>query len=109
MNRFQEQYYEEFGYPEPNEVSLSAFVTASIEVRTVGDLRALVRYLDKVQVGDDVNVDTGGERVYVDLADTNGGAKAELIECGEHIVVRGADGELTGLKYDFLVTGHECG
>jgi hypothetical protein len=112
MNKYEEQYYEEFGYPKEEEqsgvVELHAYVTASIRIRSVGDLRALVKYLDEAAVEDGVNVDTGSDSIYIDLADTQTGAKASLIECGEHIPVKKADGTWERV-FDFLVTGHECG
>ena len=66
-----------------NEVEMSGFVSAHMKARTVGDLRAFVRWLDKYKVSDEKEIDWGSGYVYVEL--TSVAVPAEWIECGEHI------------------------
>ncbi len=66
-------------------IRITGFAMAIADVRTLGDLREFVRWLDKHGVPDDREVDAG-EVVYVTLHDTNeGDTEPEFIECGNHI------------------------
>ena len=80
-----------------SKIEMSGFVSAQMEARTVGDLRAFVRWLDKYKVSDSKEIDLGSGNVYVEL--TNVAAPAEWIECGEHIPPDTA--------YDLLISTHD--
>ena len=81
----------------PNEVEMSGFVSAQMKARTVKDLRAFVRWLDKYKVSDSKEIDWGSGYVYVEL--TSVAVPAEWIECGEHIPPDTA--------YDLLISTHD--
>ena len=81
----------------PNEVEMSGFVSAQMKARTVKDLRAFVRWLDKYKVSDNKEIDWGSGYVYVEL--TNVAVPAEWIECGEHVPPDTA--------YDLLISTHD--
>jgi len=80
-----------------NKVEMSGFITAQMKARTVKDLRAFVRWLDKYKVSDSKEIDLGSGNVYVEL--TNVAAPAEWTECGEHIPPDTA--------YDLLISTHD--
>jgi len=82
----------------PNEIEMSGFVTAQMKVRNVGDLRSLIRWLDKYKVSDRREVDWGSGNVYVELTGETP-TVAEWIECGEHIP--------PDVGYDLLISTHE--
>ena len=65
------------------EITMSGFVSAECEARTLGDLRALVKWCDKYRVADEVNLDWGLGRLFVDLSGKEP-ASASWIECGDH-------------------------
>ena len=65
-------------------IRITGFAMATADVRTLGDLREFVRWLDKHNVSDHREVEAG-EVMYVSLQDTTEGDTAEFIECGDHI------------------------
>ena len=81
----------------PNKVEMSGFVSAQMKARTVKDLRAFVRWLDKYKVSDSKEIDWGSGYVYVEL--TSVAVPAEWIECGEHVPPDTA--------YDLLISTHD--
>lgn len=87
------------------EVKFVGSVTASIEARTVGDLRALLAQLDAIGIENDRPIDWGNGFVFVEVADSASGDTVETIECGDHIPVTRGD-----VKYwspsDFLISTH---
>lgn len=66
-------------------VRLSGFVTAECDARNVGDLRELLKWCDKYDVGDDAGLDWGYGKVYVDVTGETA-VPASWIECGDHLV-----------------------
>jgi len=80
-----------------NKVEMSGFVSAQMKARTVKDLRAFVRWLDKYKVSDSKEIDWGSGCVYVEL--TSVAVPAEWIECGEHVPPDTA--------YDLLISTHD--
>ena len=78
------------------EIKMTGYATVTTEAYTVGELRELVKYLDKYHVSDDARLDWGSGRVYVELTES---AKVTWIECGDHR--RGDE------KYDVLIETHE--
>lgn len=81
-------------------ITMSGFVSAECEARTVADLRALVKWCDEYKVSDDCSLDWGMGKLYVELTGDNP-KPAEWIECGEHMYPT--------VKYDFLVNTHYHG
>ena len=65
-------------------IRITGFAMATADVRTLGDLREFVRWLDKHGVSDHREVEAG-EVMYVSLQDTTDGDTAKFIECGDHI------------------------
>jgi len=80
-----------------NEVEMNGFVSAQMKARTVKDLRAFVRWLDKYKVSDSKEIDLGSGNVYVEL--TSVAAPAEWIECREH--------NPPDTAYDLLISTHD--
>ena len=69
-----------------NEIKMSGFVSAECEARTLGDLRALVKWCDEYKVDDKAGLDWGGMgKLYVELTGDSA-VPAEWIECGDHLV-----------------------
>jgi len=62
---------------------MTGTVTASMEARTVEDLRTLVGWLNRYSVPNSTEIDWGSGMVYVEL--TYGAAPAQWIECGDHM------------------------
>lgn len=83
-----------------NKVSMSGFVSAECEARTLGDLRALVKWCDEYNVSDDAGLDWGMGKLYVELTGDKA-VPAEWIECGDHIY--------PVVKYDLLINTHYHG
>lgn len=81
-------------------ITMSGFVSAECEARTLGDLRALVKWCDKYEVSDDCPLDWGMGTLFVDLTGDKP-KPAEWIECGSHMYPT--------VKYDFLVNTHYHG
>jgi hypothetical protein len=79
------------------EIKLSAYASADMEARTVGDLRELLKWCDEHHVADSVCIDWGAGRVYLELTGP-GVVPAEWIECGDHIPPDAA--------YDILIDTH---
>ena len=65
-------------------IVMSGFVSAECEARTLGDLRALVRWCDEYRVSDEANLDWGMGKLFVDLTGKDTAA-ASWIECGDHL------------------------
>lgn len=66
-------------------IKISGFAMANADVRTLGDLREFVKWLDRHDVPDCREVDAG-EMVFVTLHDSaEGDPTVEFIECGNHI------------------------
>ena len=65
-------------------IKMSGFVSAECEARTLGDLRALVKWCDEYKVDDKAGLDWGAGKLYVELTGDNA-LPAEWIECGEHV------------------------
>ena len=80
------------------EINLSAFASADMEARTVGDLRELLKWCDEHHVPDAVGIDWGSGRVYLELTGP-GAVPAEWIECGDHIP--------PAVRFDIIVPTHE--
>ena len=68
-----------------NQIKMTGFVSAECEARTLGDLRALVKWCDKYRVGDEAPLDWGMGTLFVDLTGKQA-ASAAWIECGDHLV-----------------------
>lgn len=62
-------------------VRVEGFAHAVATVRTVGDLRELVTWLDAFGIDDAVEVEWGSGVVYVAIADNVAGS---MVECGDH-------------------------
>ena len=77
------------------EIKVSGFVTIEAPALNVGDLRELVKYLDKHGVPDETEIDSGYAKIFVDIKTGN----AMWIECGDHV----AD----DTTYDILLETHE--
>ena len=63
-------------------IEMSGYSTVRADVRTVQDLRDLLRFLDDNRVRRDVQLDWGEGYVYAFVVEN---AEAEFIQCGEHI------------------------
>lgn len=83
-----------------SEIKMSGFVSAECEARTLGDLRALLKWCDEYNVADDAGLDWGLGRVYVNLTGEDA-VLAEWIECGDHIP--------PVTKYDLIINTHYHG
>jgi hypothetical protein len=77
-------------------IEMSGYAYVRADVRTVEDLRTLLRFLDDNKVTDAAELDWGSEYVYVSVTED---AKAEFIECGEHIP--------PDLKFDVILNTHQ--
>lgn len=77
------------------EIKVSGFVTIEAPALNVGDLRKLVKYLDKHGVPSETEIDSGYTGIFIDMKTSN----AMWIECGEHM----AD----DTTYDILLETHE--
>lgn len=64
-------------------IEMTGYATMRADVRTVEDLRQLVKALDENKVRGDADVEWGSGHVYVGVAED---AKAIWIECGDHLV-----------------------
>ena len=82
-------------------VKLSGFATAECQVRTVDDLRDLVAWCEKHAVPGDSIVDTGSDRVFIEVLGKASSVPGVWIECGDHLV--------DDLKYDILLETHTHG
>ena len=82
------------------QIKMTGFVSAQCEARTVGDLRALVKWCDEYHVDDSTGLDWGMGSVYVELTGDKP-MPAEWIECGNHMP--------PNIKYDFLINTHYHG
>lgn len=65
-------------------IEIHGYASIKADVRTVGDLRELVKWLDKYQVDPSRQIESSGD-LWLVLADTNHGDTIEMIECGDHI------------------------
>ena len=63
-------------------IEMKGHAALRADVRTVDDLRQLVKALDESKVRGDVEAVWGEEYVYINVVDT---AKATWIECGDHL------------------------
>ena len=81
-------------------IEIHGYASIKADVRTVGDLRELVRWLDKyhVDAGKEVEYD---QVIWIPLADTHMGDSAEMISCGDHIPPADA--------YDVILNTHGHG
>ena len=77
-----------------NDIEINGWATVSAPVRSVGDLRMLMGFLDEHGVSEEAEIDWGTGKVHVDIANLTG----EFIECGEHIPPES--------KYDVLLVMH---
>ena len=68
----------------PSRIVMSGFVSAECEARTLGDLRALVKWCDEYAVEDNCGLDWGMGKVHVELTGDKA-VPADWIECGDHI------------------------
>lgn len=82
------------------QITMSGFVSAECEARTLGDLRALVKWCDEYQVDDRAGLDWGMGKLYVELTGDQA-VPAEWIECGDHIP--------PNMKYDLIIETHHHG
>jgi hypothetical protein len=80
------------------DITIAAYATAKASVRTVGDLRDLIGWLDKYRVPNDTQLDWDRGAVYVMLTNDKE-TSAAWIECGDHLV-----GEEL---YDLLLETHQ--
>lgn len=80
------------------DVEMTGFVTGKAQVRTVKDLRDLVKWCDKYQVRGESEIDWGSGCVYLDLHGSASVAPATWIECGDHLV--------DDIHFDILVETH---
>lgn len=78
-------------------IEIHGFASIKAEVRTVGDLRELVKWLDKYHVNSDRDIEYD-THLWIPLADTHLGDKAEMISCGDHIPPDDA--------YDVIINTH---
>ena len=78
-------------------VEIHGYASIKADVRTVGDLRELVKWMDKFGVDGARQVEVDRD-VWTVLADTNDGDTAEMIECGDHIPPNS--------RYDVLINTH---
>lgn len=62
-------------------MEIHGYAYTSSEVRTVNDLRDLVRFLDDYRIDGDIEVEIDRGKAFVNIA--NG--KAEMISCGDHV------------------------
>ena len=83
-----------------SEIKMSGFVSAQCEARTLGDLRALLKWCDEYNVDDSAGLDWGMGKVYVELTGDDA-VPAEWIECGNHIP--------PNIKYDLIIDTHYHG
>lgn len=77
-------------------IEMTGYAAMRADVRTVDDIRRLVKTLDENKVRGDANVDWGSGHVYVGVAED---AKVTWIECGDHL----AGDE----QWDLLIETHE--
>lgn len=77
------------------EVKLTGFATIEAPAMTVGDLRELVKYLDKYRVSSDATIDGGYQTMFIEIPTHN----VMWIECGDHM----ANEE----TYDILIDAHK--
>lgn len=76
------------------EPRIDGYAHLSMTVRTVIDLRDLVKVLDKHCVADHVDVEFDRDKVFITLAEGEG----EFIQCGDHVPPDDA--------YDVLLNTH---
>lgn len=79
-------------------IEIHGYASVKADVRTVGDLRELVKWLDRYLVESEKEVDAQGH-LWLTLADTNDGATAEMIECGDHVP--------PAVRYDVVINTHD--
>jgi len=82
------------------EIKVTGSVTIDAAVRTVGDLRELVTYLDKYGVPDAALVDWGVGSIYI-LPLGEDFVQAYPIECGDHKPWAG------DAAFDWLIESHQ--
>lgn len=75
-------------------IEIRGFATASTWLEDVGDMRALVKWLDEHGVDDSIGLDFDAKRVWVELAD----GKGDMISCGDHVPPED--------KYDVILLTH---
>jgi len=78
------------------DVKMTALVTIEASIRTLGELRELVKYCDEYEVNDECELDWGSGVVFIDM--TRYGVPADWIECGDHLYPT--------IKHDVLVSTH---
>jgi len=86
---------------------IKGYALLSAQVKTVGDLRELIKQFDNWQIRDDCDLDWGHGELFVELADSSRGDLVEPIGCGDHAPTRNADGEFLD-PIDFVITAHQC-
>ena len=79
-------------------IEIHGYASVKADVRTVGDLRELVKWLDKYLIESEKAVDAQGH-LWLTLADTTEGGTAEMIECGDHVP--------PSTRYDVIINTHE--
>ena len=75
-------------------IEIRGFATASTWLENVGDVRALVKWLDQYGVDDSIGVEFEASKVWIELAD----GKGDMISCGDHVPPED--------KYDVILLTH---
>jgi hypothetical protein len=78
-------------------IKATGWVIGSVEVLTVGDLREIVRELDKYKIADKTGVEMERRMMWIELSGPLDHIPASPIQCGDHI---GED------VYDFILETH---
>ena len=78
-------------------IKATGWVVGSVEILTVGDLREVVRELDKYKIADEIGVEMDRTTLWIELSGPEDHVPASPIMCGDHI------GEEV---YDFILDTH---
>lgn len=78
-------------------IKATGWVVGSVEILTVGDLREVVRELDKYKIADNIGVEMDRTTMWIELSGPEDHVPAAPILCCDHI---GED------VYDFILDTH---